>query len=176
MLGSSTAALSLSPSPSAQPSGHYPPAAGSCLSKYTLLTLPHKADIPLPPSLLQPRTAKKVVLFVGQRDSSTGRWTFGLNPALSWAADVSLDTKLRLRDLPAEAQAAFARKYPARQPGDWCLKSQKYKPPGSSQTYQVPLEQLVRKLRQQEHNSVLSPLGQVAAGAAGLIVQGSGGG
>ena len=58
----------------------------------------------LTPRFLQPRTAKKVVLFVGQRDGS-GRWEFGLNPALTWA-DVSVDTKLRLRDLLCEAQVS----------------------------------------------------------------------
>ena len=79
-----------------------------------------------------PRTAKKLILFVGQRDAASGRWAFRLHPQLCWA-DVSPDTRQRLRHLPAEAQQAFARKYPGRPPADWRLKSQRYKPPGSSQ-------------------------------------------
>lgn len=43
-----------------------------------------------------------MVLFVGQRDEA-GCWAFGLNPALTWS-DLSLDTKLRLRDLMHEAE------------------------------------------------------------------------
>ena len=54
-------------------------------------------------NLHNPRTAKKVVLFVGQNDAASGRWLFDLNPALTWA-DVSQDTKLRLRDLLSETQ------------------------------------------------------------------------
>lgn len=54
------------------------------------------------------RTAKKVVLFVGQRAASGGRWAFALNPSLTWA-DVSPETRQRLQHLPQEAAQAFRR-------------------------------------------------------------------
>ncbi|GAB4817186.1 hypothetical protein N2152v2_004232 [Parachlorella kessleri] len=98
-------------------------------------------------NLHNPRTAKKVVLFVGQKEAASGRWVFDLNPALTWA-DVSQDTKLRLRDLLGETQAAFRRKYPNRPSGDWSKKSQKYRAPGTSATHQVPLDHLVLSLHQ----------------------------
>ena len=85
------------------------------------------------------------MLFVGQQDAASGRWTFGLNPALSWG-DVGADTHQRLRHLPAEAQQAFCRKYPTRPPADWRCKSQKYQPPGSCQAHLVLLEDLVLTL------------------------------
>lgn len=59
-------------------------------------------------NLHQPRTAKKAVQFVGRQDSASGRWSFVLNPVLSWA-DVSPDTRQRLHHLPAEALHAFCR-------------------------------------------------------------------
>lgn len=92
-----------------------------------------------------PRTAKKVVLFVGRCDAATGRWAFSLNPKLGWG-DVSPETRQRLRHLPQEAAQAFAAKYPARPPADWRRKSQKYRAPGGSQTHLVLLEDLVTSL------------------------------
>jgi hypothetical protein len=94
---------------------------------------------------LQSRTAKRVVPFLGNYDGTSGRWTFRLNPALGWS-DLSADTRQRLRHLPAEAQQAFAAKYPARPLQSWRDKSQKYKPPHSSKAHLVLLEDLVLSL------------------------------
>ncbi|KDD74453.1 hypothetical protein H632_c1302p0, partial [Helicosporidium sp. ATCC 50920] len=97
-------------------------------------------------NLHNPRTAKKCVLFVGQRGSGVGaRWSFDLNPQLCWG-DVSEDTRLRLRSLLAETESAFARKYPARPRDGWRRKAQKYRPPGASAAQQVSLEDLILSL------------------------------
>lgn len=122
-----------------------------------------------------PRTAKKVVPFVGQQDGATGRWTFGLNPALCWA-EVSPDTRRRLQHLPAEASKAFAAKYPGRPPGDWRLKSQKYKPRGTPQTFLVWLEDIVISLHSVylQHEGSGSP-GKAAASEAGASEAGASG-
>jgi hypothetical protein len=85
------------------------------------------------------------VLFVGQRAAASNRWAFRLNPSLTWA-DVSPETRQRLQHLPQEAAQAFRSKYPSREPEEWRLKSQKYKPPGTSQTSLVLLEDLVVSL------------------------------
>lgn len=110
------------------------------------------------------RTAKKVVLFVGQRAASGGRWAFALNPSLTWA-DVSPETRQRLQHLPQEAAQAFRSKYPTRSPEDWRLKSQKYKPPGTAQTSLVLLEDLVLSLHKvwQQHEGAAA----ATAAAAG---------
>ncbi|PSC70444.1 hypothetical protein C2E20_6166 [Micractinium conductrix] len=120
-----------------------------------------------------PRTAKKVVLFVGTRDAATGRWAFGLNPRLSWA-DVSPDARRRLRHLPDEAAKAFSRKYRSRPPADWRLKSQKYKPPNSSQSHLVLLDDLVLTLHAlwQQHEGAIAAA-TAAADAATAAPQGS---
>lgn len=91
------------------------------------------------------RTAKRAVPFVGQRQADSSRWAFQLNPSLSWA-DVSPETRQRLQHLPQEAAQAFRSKYPTRDPEEWRLKSQKYKPPGTAQTSLVLLEDLVMGL------------------------------
>ncbi len=52
------------------------------------------------PALLQPRTTKKLVLFVGNQQSNRS-WRFELNPGLTWD-DVSVETKLRLKTLTSE--------------------------------------------------------------------------
>ena len=54
------------------------------------------------------RTAKKAVPFVGQREAGSSRWTFQLNPSLSWA-DMSPESRQRLQHLPQEAAQAFRR-------------------------------------------------------------------
>lgn len=96
-----------------------------------------------PQNIHNPRTAKKAVQFLGQRDAATGRWFFRLNPALCWD-DISADTRRRLQHLPAEAAKAFAAKYPTRPPEAWRQKSQRYRPPGpGSQPQLVQLEDLV---------------------------------
>lgn len=96
-------------------------------------------------NLHHPRTAKRAVLFVGNQDANR-HWTFDLNPVLSWE-DVSLETKLRLKTLPQETEAAFARKYPNRPRSDWGRKTQKYRPPGSTSTVIIPLVQLITSLQ-----------------------------
>lgn len=97
-------------------------------------------------NLHHPRTAKKVVLFVGSRDPATGAWSFFLNPRLSWA-DVSDETKQRLKTLPDETACTYARKYPSRPPGDWAHRPQKYRAPGSTVVEEVPLGELVMSLQ-----------------------------
>lgn len=96
-------------------------------------------------NLHNPRTPRKLVLFVGLQDAATKRWSFALNPELEWA-DVSPDTRARLSNLLEEARAAFRRKYPGRHPEAWVRKSQKYRPPGSAASYQVTLGDLVTSL------------------------------
>lgn len=97
-------------------------------------------------NLHQPRTLKKQVLFVGRLEPDTKRWTFDLNPQLSWD-DVSLETKLRLRTLPQETEAAFSRKYPKRPAHDWAKKTQKYRPQGCAANVVVPLGDMVTAMR-----------------------------
>ena len=105
----------------------------------------HDARAPVQ-NIHHPRTAKRVVMFLGSRDPGSGRWFFVLNPALRWA-DLSLDTRLRLAGLVQEARGAFARKYPSRPPDQWRQKSQKYKPPGQAATHTVALGDLVTSLQ-----------------------------
>ncbi|KAG2487295.1 hypothetical protein HYH03_014135 [Edaphochlamys debaryana] len=95
-------------------------------------------------NLHHPRTTKREVLFLGQHVEGRG-WNFFLNPALGWN-DVSPETKMRLRTLPQETELAFSRKYPNKPPRDWVKKTQKYRPPGCSVTYAVPLADLVYSL------------------------------
>ena len=78
------------------------------------------------------------VLFVGRRDEKTHTWAFRLNDSITWD-DLSPDTKSRLRSLAAEAEAAYARKFPHRRSELWGLRVQKYRPPGSNRLYQVSL-------------------------------------
>jgi hypothetical protein len=96
-------------------------------------------------NLHHPRTAKKLVLFVGEQNLEAGSWTFILNPGLSWD-DVSIETKLRLKTLPIEAKQAFLHKYPDRPVHEWGSKVQKYKPVGSSSTVNVCLRDMVTSL------------------------------
>lgn len=50
--------------------------------------------------------------------------------------------------LSQEAAAAFTNKYPTRPVDEWRSKAQKYRPPGSNQTWQVPLGEMVDSLQQ----------------------------
>ncbi|PNH04976.1 hypothetical protein TSOC_008815 [Tetrabaena socialis] len=95
-------------------------------------------------NLHHPRTAKREVLFVGKHVEGRG-WNFFLNPALTWA-DVSPETKMRLRTLPQETELAFMHKYPGKPGRDWVKKAQKYRPPGCSVTYSVPLADMIYSL------------------------------
>lgn len=97
-------------------------------------------------NLHHPRTAKRQVLFVGTQQAHDGRrWLFQLNPALTWD-DVSAETKLRLRSLPQETEVAFSRKYPGKPGCEWVHKTQKYRPPGCSSTFLVPLCDMIHSL------------------------------
>uniref|UniRef100_A0A383W1P4 Uncharacterized protein n=1 Tax=Tetradesmus obliquus TaxID=3088 RepID=A0A383W1P4_TETOB len=118
-------------------------------------------------NLHHPRTAKKLVLFVGQQDEATGVWTFRLNPGLAWG-DVSLETRLRLKTLPVEAEQAFGHKYPRRPRHEWGDKLQKYRPPGASSTAAVSLRDMVTSLsriyyQHEPSDSIAAGLGLNAA-------------
>ncbi|WIA08158.1 hypothetical protein OEZ85_007612 [Tetradesmus obliquus] len=118
-------------------------------------------------NLHHPRTAKKLVLFVGQQDGATGVWTFRLNPGLAWS-DVSLETRLRLKTLPVEAEQAFSHKYPRRPRHEWGDKLQKYRPPGASSTAAVSLRDMVTSLstiyyQHEPSDSIAAGLGLNAA-------------
>merc|ERR1719498_1174330 len=97
-------------------------------------------------NLHQPRTNKRQILFTADTPAGGKPWVFKLNPALVWD-DVSEDTKLRLKNLAEETEAAYAHKYPNRPSGEWLEKTQKYRPAGSSYTIQVPLGEMVNSLR-----------------------------
>ncbi|KXZ44492.1 hypothetical protein GPECTOR_67g333 [Gonium pectorale] len=53
---------------------------------------------------------------------------------------------MRLRTLPQETELAFTRKYPEKPERDWVKKTQKYRPPGASVTYAVPLAEMIYSL------------------------------
>lgn len=96
-------------------------------------------------NLHQARTAKRQVCFVGWRSKQHGRWVFDLNPKLPWS-EVSRETKQRLRSLPKEAEKAFVRKYPARDPNAWQDKAIKYKPGCDIDAYDIAMGPLVSDL------------------------------
>lgn len=52
--------------------------------------------------MVQPRTNKRQVLFTADLPKPGEPWLFILNPELVWD-DISMDTKLRLKNLPDEA-------------------------------------------------------------------------
>lgn len=97
-------------------------------------------------NLHHPRTNKRQVLFVGVLCDETRNWQFKLNPALSWD-DVSPETKLRLKNLPSETEAAFARKYPNRPTVEWVYKTQKYKPQGMPHSVTIPMADIINTLQ-----------------------------
>lgn len=132
---------------------------------------------PHPPlqNIHNPRTAKKKVQFLGKRDAATGRWAFQLNQKLLWA-DLSPDTRHRLRHLPAEAAKAFAAKYPSRPREAWRQKSQRYRPPGPNpQTHLVLLEDLVLGLHRvwQQHEGGSGGAGSTAGDACSACSAGT---
>ncbi|KAF8072442.1 hypothetical protein HT031_000101 [Scenedesmus sp. PABB004] len=110
-------------------------------------------------NLHTPRTAKKLLLFVGAPDAATGRWRFELNPQLTWD-DVSVDTKGRLATLPLEAEQAFQLKHPGRPAGHWGSRVQRYRPPGRG-SVSVSMRDLVESL----HAIFLQHEPQAALGA-----------
>ena len=87
-------------------------ASAACPLATLLLTVPPPTPPSVPQNIHNARTAKKAVLFVGHKDGGNGRWSFQLNPSLSWA-DVSPETRRRLQHLPQEAEQAFRRQAPA---------------------------------------------------------------
>lgn len=91
------------------------------------------------------RTNRKLVPFLGSKHPKSGIWTFSLNPKLT-LADLGEDTQSRLAGLIEEAKAAFQRKYPNRPPEEWESKTQRYRPPGSNQYWQVPVGDMVSSL------------------------------
>ena len=97
-------------------------------------------------NLHQLRTSKRQVLFTADSPAPGQPWVFQLNPNLTWD-DINEDTKLRLKTLPEETEAAYARKYPKRPSSEWQHKTQKYRPQCSTSTVQVPLGEMVNSLR-----------------------------
>ena len=71
---------------------------------------------------------------------------FVLNPELRWS-DVGHDTRVRMRTLVEETMDIFGRKYVKRRPEDWEKKLQKYRPPGTGKTFNVPLGNVVRGIQ-----------------------------
>ena len=73
-------------------------------------------------------------------------FVFVLNPELRWS-DVGHDTRVRMRTLVEETMDIFGRKYAKRRPEDWEKKLQKYRPPGTGKTFNVPLGNVVRGIQ-----------------------------
>lgn len=97
-------------------------------------------------NLHQPRTTKRCVLFLGVPGCTADSWSFRLNPLITWD-DVSLETKLRLKTLVQETEAAFLQKYPDCQVSQWENKTQKYQLPGSEASTDVRLADMVYSLQ-----------------------------
>jgi hypothetical protein len=85
--------------------------------------------------------------------SSRGRkreeddFVFVLNPDLEWS-DVGHDTRVRMKTLVAETMDIFERKYKKRKVWEWERKVQKYRPPGTNKTFNVPLGNVVRGIQE----------------------------
>ena len=85
--------------------------------------------------------------------SSRGRrreeddFVFVLNPDLDWS-DVGHDTRVRMKTLVAETMDIFERKYKKRKVWEWERKVQKYRPPGTNKTFNVPLGNVVRGIQE----------------------------
>jgi hypothetical protein len=73
-------------------------------------------------------------------------FVFVLNPELDWS-DIGHDTRVRMKTLVAETIDIFRRKYHKRKPEEWERKIQKYKPPGSDKTFNIPLGRVVRGIQ-----------------------------
>jgi len=73
-------------------------------------------------------------------------FVFVLNPELRWS-DVGHDTRVRMRTLVEETMDIFGRKYVKRRPEDWEKKLQKYRPPGTGKSFNVPLANVVRGIQ-----------------------------
>ena len=72
---------------------------------------------------------------------------FVLNPDLEWS-DVGHDTRVRMKTLVAETMDIFERKYKKRKVWEWERKVQKYRPPGTNKTFNVPLGNVVRGIQE----------------------------
>lgn len=72
---------------------------------------------------------------------------FVLNPDLDWS-DVGHDTRVRMKTLVAETMDIFERKYKKRKVWEWERKVQKYRPPGTNKTFNVPLGNVVRGIQE----------------------------
>ena len=102
--------------------------------------------------------------------SSRGRkrdeddFVFVLNPDLEWS-DVGHDTRVRMKTLVAETMDIFERKYKKRKAWEWERKVQKYRPPGTNKTFNVPLGNVVRGI--QEAYFVFNPDERPEAGGGG---------
>jgi len=69
--------------------------------------------------------------------------------------------------LSREAAAAFTNKYPTRPVEEWRNKAQKYRPPGSNQTWQVPLGEMVDSLQQLACDCINNDNGKNRGGGGG---------
>jgi hypothetical protein len=74
-------------------------------------------------------------------------FVFVLNPDLDWS-DVGHDTRVRMKTLVAECADIFTRKYKKRAPWEWERKIQKYRPPGTNKTFNVPMGCVVRGIQE----------------------------
>ena len=74
-------------------------------------------------------------------------FVFVLNPDLEWS-DVGHDTRVRMKTLVAETMDIFERKYKKRKVWEWERKVQKYRPPGTNKTFNVPLGNVVRGIQE----------------------------
>lgn len=86
---------------------------------------------------------KKSSTRVGDGDD----FVFVLNPELDWD-DVNVDTRVRMKTLVAETMDIFERKYKKRKVWEWERKVQKYRPPGTNKTFNVPLGNVVRGIQE----------------------------
>ena len=71
----------------------------------------------------------------------------GRLPAYEWS-DVGHDTRVRMKTLVAETMDIFERKYKKLKVWEWERKVQKYRPPGTNKTFNVPLGNVVRGIQE----------------------------
>jgi hypothetical protein len=91
------------------------------------------------------RTCASVSLRGRKREEDD--FVFVLNPDLEWS-DVGHDTRVRMKTLVAETMDIFERKYKKRKVWEWERKVQKYRPPGTNKTFNVPLGNVVRGIQE----------------------------